>query len=283
MKPEMLQFLENVEDYLLKSNIHVDIVEEIMNFLAYKTLQNDRLNKENIVELLSDQIEFMIKKYVANFDIEQQSKPYVMLVCGVNGTGKTTTIGKMANLLKEYEWDIMIAACDTYRAGAENQLRDLVKIDQDDFITSCKDNDTPTKIVVRAYNKACLKNKDVLIIDTSGRLQNNQDLMAELFKMKQKLHEISNRIPHEVVLIIDTNSGYNAMEQAKMYDDLIGITGIIATKVDISKRPGMILSICKKFNIKIFGICNGEEKDKINDLDPKAFAEAILCDIGTIM
>ena len=283
MQKEILNFLEKIEEYLLKSNIHIEIVEEIMNFLAHKAIQNNDITKTEIVELVSNKIQSMMKQHIANFDVESCHKPYVMIVCGINGSGKTTTIGKMTNLLKECDWSVMIAACDTYRAAAETQLRDWVSENVDDFITMEKESDTPSKIAIRAYRKACENKKDVLIIDTSGRLQNNQDLMAELFKMKQKLHEISNTVPNDVVLIIDANNGYNAMEQARIYNELIGITGIIATKLDIAKRPGTILSICSKFNIKIFGVCNGENKDSINDLDPKAFADAILCDIETLM
>ena len=283
MNKEIIVFLEKIEEYLLKSNIHLNVVENIMNFLAHKLIQNKDLTKQAIVEILKSQLTLMMQKYVKDFDIENSSKPYVMLVCGINGSGKTTTIGKMINLLKECEWDILVAGCDTYRAGAEKQLKDWVKDKQNDFISIEKETDTPSKIAIKAYNIAKEKNKDVLIIDTSGRLQNNQDLMAELLKIKHKLKEISNKIPHDVVLIIDASSGYNAMEQAKMYNDLIGITGIIATKVDIAKRPGIILSICSQFNIKIFGVCNGENKDNISDLDPQEFANSILCDIDKLI
>lgn len=283
MNEESLVFLEKIEEYLLKSNIHIDIVKEIMNILANKVIKNQQITKKEIIKLVENSIKQMISKYTVDFDIENVEKPYVMLVCGINGSGKTTTIGKMINLLNDYGWNLLVAGCDTYRAGAEKQLRDWVQDKQNDFISIEKETDTPSKIAVRAYNIAKTKNKDILIVDTSGRLQNNQDLMAELLKIKQKLKEISIKIPNDVVLIIDSSCGYNALEQAKMYNDLIGITGIIATKIDIAKKPGIILSICKKFNIKIFGVCNGEEKDKINSLDPQGFVDAILCDINKIL
>lgn len=283
MNKEIVVFLEKIEEYLLKSNIHLNVVETIMNFLAHKIIQHEKLTKRDIIDILQTQLTLMIKKYIKDFDIENSSKPYVMLVCGINGSGKTTTIGKMVNLLKECDWNVLVAGCDTYRAGAEKQLSDWIKDKTNDFISIEKLNETPSKIAIKAYKLAKEKNKDVLIIDTSGRLQNDQDLMAELLKIKHKLKEISNKIPHDVVLVIDASSGYNAMEQAKMYNDLVGVTGIIATKIDLAKRPGIILSICSQFNIKIFGVCNGEEKDKISDLEPEEFTKSILCDIDKIL
>ena len=283
MNQEILVFLEKVEEYLLKSNIHDDIVKEIMDYLAHKTIQNENITKQDIINLLSIRIETMISKYVAEFEIDKVEKPYVMLVCGINGSGKTTTIGKMIHLLDTLGWDLLVACCDTYRAGAEKQLSDWVKDTKNDFISIENDKTSPSKIATKAYNLAVERNKDILIIDTSGRIQNNQDLMAELLKIKQKLKEISNKVPHDTVLIIDSSCGYNALEQAKMYNDLIGIDGIIATKIDISKKPGIILSIVKNLNIKIFGVCDGEEKEKIDELDAHKFTNSILCDIDKLL
>ena len=159
MQKEILNFLEKIEEYLLKSNIHIEIVEEIMNFLAHKAIQNNDITKTEIVELVSNKIQSMMKQHIANFDVESCHKPYVMIVCGINGSGKTTTIGKMTNLLKECDWSVMIAACDTYRAAAETQLRDWVSENVDDFITMEKESDTPSKIAIRAYRKACENKK----------------------------------------------------------------------------------------------------------------------------
>ena len=282
MKPENVIFLERIEEYLLKSNIHTDVVKKLMNYLGRKVISNENLTKEEIVKVLRNQIKYIIGKYAKTFDIENCQKPYVMLVCGVNGSGKTTMIGKMVNLLKAFDWDVLVASCDTFRAAANEQLQKWITDLKNDFLMKEKETDTPARIATRAYKIAKEKKKDVLIIDTSGRLQNNQDLMAELLKMKQKLKSISINIPNDVVLIIDSNSGYNALEQAKMYNDLISITGIMATKIDIAKRPGMILSICSLFEINVFGISDGEDKDKIRDIDPDEFADAILCDIKEI-
>ena len=284
MEKEIFLFLEKFEGYLLSSNLSTKVVKEIMDFLAYKVIRDKSLTKEAIVENASNRIQMMISEYIASFNISQMnSDPYVMLVCGVNGSGKTTTIGKMVHILKDYGWDVMIAGCDTYRAGASQQLLGCVNDDPENFIFMSQESDTPAKIAVKAYNKAVEKKKDILIIDTSGRLHNNQDLMSELLKIKHKLHEISYYAPNDIILIIDSSCGYNAIEQVKTYNDLIGITGIIATKLDIAKSPGMILSICKEFGVKIFGFCNGEAVDKISDVNPKDFADAVLRNIGSIM
>ena len=282
MDKEKIEFLEKIEEYLIKADIHIEIVGEIMNFLAKKTLSNNNLTKQDIVSILEMQLKYMISVYIKSFNIDENKTPYVMIVCGVNGSGKTTTLGKMANLINNLSWSVVIGACDTFRSAAKEQIQTWSNGVVDSFICKEHENETATKIALKAYNTAFRDGKDVVLIDTSGRLQNNQNLMAELLKMKQKLHDISRNIPNDVVLVIDSNCGYNALQQAKMYNDLIGITGIIATKVDIAKKPGAILSVCKMFNVPIYGITDGEEKGDINDIEPDKFAKAILCDIDKL-
>ena len=282
MDADKVAFLERIEEYLLKAGIHIDIVAEIMNFLAKKTISNKNLTKQDIISILEMQLKYIIGIYTKTFNIDENKLPYTMIVCGINGSGKTTTLGKIANLLNNLGWSIVIGACDTFRSAAKDQLKTWANGIVDEFIFKEHEKETSTKIALKAYNFAVNNNKDVVLIDTSGRLQNNQNLMAELLKMKQKLHEISINAPNDVVLIIDANCGYNALQQVKMYNDLIGITGIIATKVDIAKRPGSILSVCRKYNVPIYGIADGETKDTIKDLDADKFAKAILCDIDSV-
>lgn len=279
MKQSVLLFLEKVEECLLKSNVHIDIVEKIINTVARKIVKNKNTTKEEVLEMVSNKIKTMMKKHIKDFDIDQENKPYVMLVCGVNGSGKTTTVGKMAVLLKKYGWNLMIAECDNYNINAKSQLLDIVDLDKDDFIFASSLSDTPAKVAVKAYKSAVKKNKDILLIDTSGRLQKNKALMDELQKVKKELYKITNNTLNDVVLVVDATCGFNALKQVKIYDEIVGITGIIATKIDIAKRPGIILSVCEKFNMKIFGVCNGEKKDEINDLDLNKFTNAILQDV----
>ena len=284
MNKEIVDFLKKIEAYLITCNIEISITQKIMNFLVYKVMQNENISRKEIIDAVASRLQIMANEYIANINIDEQRKqPYVMILCGVNGVGKTTTIGKMVSIFKKSNYDVMVATCDTYRPAANSQLMDCSGLDANDFICMSKETDVPYKIAVKAYNTAVERGKDILIIDTSGRLHNNQNLMAELLKIKYKLHEISFYIPNDVVLIVDASGGYNLLEQAKMYNDLIGITGIIATKLDIARKPGIILSICEKFNIKIFGICDGEERNKIRELEPKSFADAILSDINDIM
>lgn len=282
MDEDKVAFLEKIEEYLLKAGIHIDIVGEIMNFLAKKTMSNKNITKQDIVSILEMQLKYMIGIYVKSFNIDENKLPYTMIVCGINGSGKTTTLGKLANLLNNLGWSVVIGACDTFRSAAKEQLQTWTNGIIDDFVFKEHENETSTKIAIKAYNLAVNRGKDVVLIDTSGRLHNDQNLMAELLKMKQKLHEISIYAPNDVVLIIDANCGYNALQQVKMYNDLIGITGIIATKIDIAKKPGSILSICKMYNIPIYGIADGENKSSIKDLDADKFAKSILCDIDKL-
>lgn len=277
MDDDLISFLERIEEILIKKNIYIDIVKEIMNFLAKKVVLKKSITKKDIVEILFLYIKNIMTQHTKTFLIDENKKPYVIIMCGVNGSGKTTTIGKMVNILKNLNWSITVAACDTYRPAAKEQLQSLLSNNiVDDFIFNEKGKEKPTQIALKALKVAREKNKDIVIIDTAGRIQNNQNLMAELLKMKQKIKEQIVGAPHEILLIIDANCGYNAIQQAQMYNDLLGITGIIVTKVDISNGLGTVLSICKLLNIPIYGITNGEKDGDINDLDPEQFTYTLL-------
>ena len=282
-------FLEKIEEYLIQVGVYVPVVKELMNYLLHKVLSKKNIKNSEIITLLKEKIVAIMSANARVFKIDDSKKPYIILLCGVNGSGKTTTIGKMVRLLRSFNWSVVVGACDTFRPVAVEQLRiwtakgvKSLLLDDDDFICQEHDNETSTKIALKALKIAQQNKKDVLIIDTAGRLQNNQNLMAELVKMKRKIGSYVNGAPHDVVLIIDSNCGYNAMEQVKLYNELIGITGIIATKMDISIKAGSILSICHLFKIPIYGITNGEKEGDIKDLDPEEFANMLLKDINLI-
>lgn len=279
MDDKLIPFLEKIEEVLIKKNIYVDIVKEIMNFLAQKVMLKKNLTKKDIVEILFLYIKNIMSEHTKTFLIDETKKPYVIIMCGVNGSGKTTTIGKMVNILKNLNWSIVVGACDTYRPAAKEQLQSLVLNNVNDFIFNENNKEKPTQIALKALKVARERKKDIVIIDTAGRIQNNQNLMAELLKMKQKIKEQITGAPNDILLIIDSNCGYNAIQQAQMYNDLLGITGIIATKVDISNGIGTILSICKLLNIPVYGITNGEKEGDINDLDPEQFTYMLLAEL----
>ena len=280
-------YLEKIEEYLMHIGVYMPVVKELMNYLLHKVLSRKIVKNSEIIALLRDKIIEMMTARAKLFKIDEDKKPYVILLCGMNGSGKTTTIGKMVKLLRSFNWSVVVGACDTFRAVASEQLRIWTSNGKDDFMDNDfvfkeHNNETSTKIALKALKVAQENKKDVLIIDTAGRVQNNQDLMAELLKMKQKICSYVRGAPHDVVLIVDSNCGYSAMEQVKMYNDLIGITGIIATKMDISITAGSILSVCHLFKIPIYGITNGEKEGDIKDLNPKEFADMLLQDINLI-
>ena len=271
----------------MQVGVYMPVVKELMNYLLHKVLSRKIVKNSEIITLLRDKIIEMMTARAKLFKIDEDKKPYVILLCGMNGSGKTTTIGKMVRLLRSFNWSVVVGACDTFRAVASEQLRVWTSKGKDDFMDNDfvfkeHNNETSTKIALKALKVAQENKKDVLIIDTAGRVQNNQDLMAELLKMKQKICSYVRGAPHDVVLIVDSNCGYSAMEQVKMYNDLIGITGIIATKMDISVSAGSILSVCHLFKIPIYGITNGEKEGDIKDLNPEEFADMLLQDINLI-
>ena len=287
MDKKQVVFLEKVEEYLIQVGVYVPVVKELMNYLINKVISRKIVKNSEIITLLRDRIIEMMAARAKLFKIDENKKPYVILLCGMNGSGKTTTIGKMVKLLRSFNWSVVVGACDTFRTVASEQLRIWASKEKDDFIDNDfifkeHNNETATKIALKALKVAQDNKKDVLIIDTAGRVQNNQDLMAELLKMKQKICSYVRGAPHDVVLIVDSNCGYSAMEQVKMYNDLIGITGIIATKMDISVTAGSVLSVCHLFKIPIYGITNGEKEGDIKDLYPEEFATMLLKDIRLI-
>ena len=292
MDKKQIIFLEKIEEYLIHVGVYIPVVKELMNYLLHKVLSRKITKNSEIITLLKDKIIEIMTANAKMFKIDEKQHPYVILVCGVNGSGKTTTIGKMVRMLRNFNWSVVVGACDTFRPAAVEQLRIWTSkksikdaendVADDDFVIQEHDNETSTKIALKALKIAQKNKKDVLIIDTAGRLQNNQNLMAELLKMKQKISSYVRGAPHDVVLIMDSNCGYSAKQQVEMYNDLIGITGIIATKMDISVTAGSILSICYLYKIPIYGITNGEKEGDIKDLEPEEFANMLLQDINLI-
>jgi fused signal recognition particle receptor len=277
-----LNFLEKVEDHLIKSGIHIDIVSDIMNYIVKKLVSKPVTNRQFVIDTLKDKIVDLIKDFASPIDIDQSNLPQVILICGINGSGKTTTVGKMAHLLTSLGWEVVVAACDTFRSAAQEQLKIASSVCNTEIILKQHAKETPYKIALKAYKIAIEKKRDLLIIDTAGRLHNNQNLMLELFKIKQKLGTISKSAPHNTILVIDANCGYSIINQVEMFHEAIGISGIVITKVDIAKKVGSIISICKKFKIAIHGVADGESSHNIKDFEPIEFADIVISGLEDI-
>jgi fused signal recognition particle receptor len=207
--------------------------------------------------------------------LELGARPAVVLVVGVNGTGKTTTIGKLAAKLSERGRSVLVAAADTFRAAAEEQLEVWAKRARADFVGSSRGGD-PAAVAYDAIDAACTRNRDVVIVDTAGRLHTQANLMEELAKVRRVIAGKLDGAPHETLLVVDATTGQNGIQQARLFRDAVGVTGVALTKLDSSARGGVAVAIAHELGLPIKLIGVGEGLDDLRPFDPRDFARALV-------
>jgi fused signal recognition particle receptor len=264
--------LEAIEESLLRADIGSAATSEIINSLSKekfgKDITSDEI-KRFIAEKLSNILSFSYK------EISLTGSPHVIMLCGVNGNGKTTTAGKIASRYKAQGKKVMLAACDTFRSAAVEQLQVWGERTGCDVISAPHGSD-PASVAFEAMKKAKEKEIDLLIIDTAGRLQNKSNLMDELEKISRVLRKADPNAPHDTVIVIDATTGQNGISQVDAFHKAVNLTGIIITKLDGTAKGGILVSIAKKFQIPIMFIGVGETKDDINNFDPISYANGLL-------
>jgi fused signal recognition particle receptor len=274
--------LSEIEELLISADIGVETTDQIIESLRVRIKKEKWENSEDLYNLLKEEIQkIMIESPSANndktYDIPQNKKPYVILVIGVNGVGKTTTIGKLAYNYKNTGKEVIIGAADTFRAAANEQLEIWTKRANVDIVQQQQGAD-PAAVAFDTLKSAQSKNKDVVIIDTAGRLHNKKHLMDELEKISRVMRKLRTDVPDEVFLILDATTGQNAIFQAKEFAKVTYITGIILTKLDGTAKGGIVIPIANELKIPVKYIGIGE---KINDLQPfnaKDFVESLFED-----
>lgn len=272
-KPD-IELLESIEDLLLKTDVGIHFVEDFKNKLAKQKYSQESLTKENFIKSISDEIEEILKPLEKNFFLEESKKPTITLVCGVNGVGKTTTIGKIAKKLKDNGKKVVVGAADTFRAAAIDQLEMWCKKIDVPIIKSDIGSD-PASVAYKALDTAKNQNLDHCIIDTAGRLQNKKNLMEEFAKIIRVLKKNENEAPHETILILDATTGQNALNQVEEFQKITPITGIIMAKLDGTAKGGILIAIAKKFKIPIYALGLGEKENDITNFNAKEFSAAI--------
>ncbi len=271
--------LEEIEEYLIQSGVHVDIVSDIMNHIVSKLTIGQIKNKKDMHDVIYNKIISIMKPFARPIDLDQKNKPHVMMIFGINGSGKTTTTGKMVSLLSSLGWSVVLAACDTFRAAAKEQLEHWSRVPNVSIVCRDGEGESPARIAVKAVQNAIQNKIDIVIIDTAGRVHNNTNLVLELMHIKSKIAAVVRGAPHQNIMILDANCGYNAIHQVETFHYKIGIHGIVLTKIDIAQKLGIVMSICKKYKLPIYGITDGETKENIRDFNVKEFANIILKDI----
>lgn len=266
--------LEELETLLISTDLNIYLVNDILHFL-----KENRYNKdttiEDIKEIIFSKLEKIFKK-INNQEINFNTQPYTILFLGVNGSGKTTFIGKLANKLVKEGKKVLLAGCDTFRAGAKEQLSIWAERANCDIINAEKDKEDPAALAFKAYNKAKSENYDVLLIDTAGRLQNNTNLMLELTKIQNVLKKHNSLTPNKIFLVLDATIGQNSINQAELFNEAVKIDGIIMNKLDGTAKGGCLVSIADKFKKEIVAIGIGEGIEDIRDFDYKVYLQNLL-------
>ena len=234
-------------------------------------------NKKEIFKIFSDHIEKILKPLEKNLESLNKNTPSVILIAGVNGVGKTTTIGKLGRILGKNNKKILFGAADTFRAAAVDQLEIWSKKSNAQIIKSDEGAD-PASVAYKALDYAKKENFDYLLIDTAGRLQNKKNLMDEFKKIINVLKKIDSSSPHEIFLILDATTGQNAINQVEEFKKISPITGIIMTKLDGTAKGGILVAIGKKFKLPIIALGMGEKEDDLQIFDAQHFAKAIMTD-----
>ncbi len=269
------QLLEKLEDRLILADVGIETTEEIIKELS-DSFKNTKLVDWNTLYKTLQSI-LMQKLFSAQKDLEIDDKepPFIILVVGVNGVGKTTTIGKIAKYYSQKGKSIMLAAGDTYRAAAVEQLKDWGKVNNIPVVSQGEGSDSAS-VIFDAIESAKSNNIDILLADTAGRLHTKNYLMEELKKIKRVINKIDHLAPHEVLLVIDAGTGQNAINQMKEFHSSVAVTGLVLTKLDGTAKGGIIFSLVKKFNVPIRFVGLGENLDDLEPFDSELYVQALL-------
>jgi len=266
--------LEKIEEILLNSDIGFDATEKIIDAVRKNLKSQKDRTSENIIDVVKKEL-INILGFSKNDKNEILSqKPYVILIVGVNGVGKTTTIGKLANNYKKIGMKVIVGAADTFRAAANEQLEIWAARANVDINQSVKGTD-PSSVVFDTLKKAIDENYDVVLIDTAGRLHNKLNLMNELDKIRRVIKKLIPNAPHETLLILDANTGQNALTQAEEFSKVTDVTGLVITKLDGTAKGGVVFQIISKQNIPVKFIGVGEGIDDLQEFEADKFVEAI--------
>jgi len=265
--------LEQIEENLILADVGVNAANELITILKSEKFESvdEIVIKERIAEIIADQIEPISKPLI----IEEKNSPQVLLFAGVNGAGKTTTIAKIASQEIAKGKKVIIAAADTFRAAAVQQLEIWAKRVGAELISGQEGSD-PAGVAFQAYDRAVETKSDIVLIDTAGRLQTQIDLMEQLKKIHRVLNKKDELAPHHRILIVDATAGQNVLSQIVAFKEAIDISGIIITKLDTSSKGGILISISNSYKIPIHAIGVGEQEEDLNTFEAEPYARAML-------
>jgi len=267
--------LNEFEELIISSDAGADVAREFRNDFKNFKIDKKLEDHKEILKLLADKIAIELLKYEKDLSLMGNANSSVIVVSGVNGVGKTTTIGKLGKYFKDNNRSVVFGAADTFRAAAIDQLQvwaAKVKVD----IIKSEINSDPASVAFKTAEFAKKNQIDIALIDTAGRLQNKKNLMDEYKKIINVLKKIDEKFPNEVILVLDATTGQNALNQVEEFSKVHNITGLIITKLDSTAKGGIILAICKKFNLPIVAVGMGEKDTDLHPFKAEFFAKALL-------
>ena len=265
--------LDEIEEALISSDLGPRAAARVRGRLAEERFERG-LSETEVKRIVADELAKILAPVAVPLEIDAFPRPQVILVVGVNGSGKTTTIAKLAHLFLEQDYSVLLAAGDTFRAAAIEQLRIWADRIGVPIITGPEGGD-PSAIVFDGVKKATAEGIDVLIVDTAGRLQNKRVLMDELAKIRRVLGRLNPAAPHDVVLVLDATTGQNALSQIEVFKEVAGVTGLVMTKLDGTARGGVLVAAAEQYGIPIHAIGLGEGMEDLRPFDPLEAGQAI--------
>ena len=265
--------LDQIEEYLIQSDVGLTVAEEIKQVIAQEKIDPKKDTISEVNTILKNYIIDLMKPLENISFFDKKDKLNAILVSGVNGVGKTTTIGKIGKILKTNGSKVMFSACDTFRAAAIEQLENWAK-KIDVKITKSAQGSDPASVAYKAIEEAIKSGFNHVIIDTAGRLQNKKNLMEEYKKIANVTKKIDPKAPHDVILVLDATSGQNVINQVEEFNKIIPITGLVMTKLDGTAKGGILLALAKKYQLPIIALGLGEKIDDLQIFNAEKFAEA---------
>ena len=268
--------LEQLEDILISADFGPEVAENVIESFR-KTRFGSEVTDQEIKQALAEEISKILKPVAVPFQPNPDLKPHVVLMVGVNGTGKTTTIGKMGQFFTDQGLKVMMVAGDTFRAAAVEQLQvwgDRVGVS----VISGKPQADAAGLAFEALKRAKNEKTDLLLIDTAGRLHNKSALMEELAKIIRVMRKFDETAPHSVLLVLDATTGQNAIEQVRIFKEMVDVSGLIITKLDGTARGGIVIALAEKFKLPIHAVGVGEKAEDLRDFSAEEFAKGLVGD-----